>query len=86
MWTNEQPMTVDEMQKLNMVLAKGLRPAENPEDQALIIHAKCMYLAYGRNYPWEGLSQKTKNAWVNHYQRELKKAWGPFDTVWYSIT
>lgn len=81
MWSNEQPLTLDETHLLNMMCAKGLRPADNPPDMALVIHAKMMYEAAGRNFPWEECSQPTKNAWVNAYQRQLKKAWGPFEIL-----
>lgn len=81
MWTNEQPLTLHEVHILNMVCAKGLRPADDPPDQALVIHAKQMYIAAGRNYPWEELSQHIKCEWVKAYQRQLRKAWGPFEIL-----
>lgn len=84
MWTNEQPMSLDDMHHLNMVLAKGLRPADNPQDQALVINAMHLYRAMGRNFPWEDMSQTTKQKWINAYQRELKRSWGPFEIVPFS--
>lgn len=84
MWTNEVPLTINDMHHLNMVCAKGLRPAANPPDQALVINAMHLYRAMGRNFPWEEMSQMTRNKWVNAYQRELRRSWGPFEIVPYS--
>lgn len=81
MWSNEKDLTIDEVQLLNMVCAKGLRPADNPPDMALVIHARMMYEAARQNHPWEGLEQTARRVWIRAYQRQIKKAWGPFEIL-----